>query len=205
MKKLLLVDATGYLFRAFFASRDFRSNDGHPTGALLFLVNMLRKLRAEAGADYEACIMDAPGGTFRNELSADYKKNRKEIDPDLVAQIAPAKEFIQAMGCPLICHPGVEADDVIATLVRQGVAAGMQVTIATGDKDLMQIVDSNVKIYDGMKGKIFDEKAVLEKFGVQTKQISDYLAICGDSSDNIKGVRKVGPKTAVKFLRNTVI
>ena len=198
--KLLLVDATGYLFRAFFASGDFRAEDGHPTGAMLFLINMLRKLRTEAGADYEACIMDAPGKTFRHEMSASYKAQRKELNPDLRAQIAPAKQFIEAMGWPLICESGVEADDVMATLARQGEAAGMEVLIASSDKDLMQIVNSNIRVYDSMKGKIFDENGVVEKFGVYPRQIADYLAICGDSADNIKGVDRVGPKTAMKLL-----
>ena len=198
--KLLLVDATGYLFRAFFASGDFRSADGHPTGALLLFVNMLRKLRKETGADYEACIMDASGKTFRHDIYPEYKANRPQINPDLKSQIEPSKEFVHALGCPLICHSGVEADDVIATLARQGASAGMDVIVASGDKDLMQIVDSKIKLYDGMKSKFFDENAVLEKYGVNPSQISDYLALCGDSSDNIKGVNKVGPKTAMKLL-----
>ena len=198
--RFLVVDATGYLFRAFHAAGDFRAADGTPTGAMFVLINMLRKLRQQWPAEREACVMDAPGKTFRHQLSPDYKANRPPLNPDLRAQIAPAKEFIAAMGWPLICHEGVEADDVIATLAEQGARDGMEVVIASGDKDLMQFVGGAVRVFDGMRDKLYDENAVREKFGVAPKQISDFLALCGDTSDNIRGVKKVGAKTAAKWL-----
>ncbi|MGI9307283.1 MAG: DNA polymerase I, partial [Gammaproteobacteria bacterium] len=198
--RLLLVDATGYLFRAFFAVRELRSKDGFPTGAIFGLANMLHKLRAQWPAERVACVMDAPGKTFRHELSPAYKANRPPLDEDLRVQIAPAKEFILAAGWPLVCESGVEADDVIATLAAQGRRAGMEIVVASGDKDLMQLVGGDAVLYDGLKDAVYDEDAVRKKFGVPPAQMADYLSLVGDSSDNIRGVEKVGAKTAAKWL-----
>ena len=198
--RLLLVDATGYLFRAFHAVRDLRTSSGAPSGAIYGLVNMLHKLHERWRADRIACVMDAPGKTFRHELSPEYKAHRPPLDENLRAQIAPAKEFIVARGWPLICTDGVEADDVIATLAAQGKKAGMEVVVASADKDLMQLVDGDVFLFDGLRDKIYDAAAVREKFGVPPEMLGDYLALVGDSSDNIRGVDKVGAKTAAKLL-----
>ena len=198
--KFLLVDGTSFLFRAFFASGDFRAADGQPTGALLFLVNMLRKLRNDWQPDRLLCVMDASGPTFRHELSPTYKGNRGALNPELRAQIAPAKEFITAMGWPLFCEPGVEADDVLATAAQQGAAHGWDVVVASNDKDLMQIVNDSIRLFDSMKNKIYDAAAVQDKFGVRPAQMADYLTLVGDTADNIKGVDKVGAKTAAKLL-----
>ncbi|MGU9951999.1 MAG: DNA polymerase I [Gammaproteobacteria bacterium WSBS_2016_MAG_OTU1] len=199
--RLLLVDATGYLFRAFYAIADIRTTSGAPTGAILGLMNMLTKLRGEYQADRIACIMDAPGKTFRHDMSPDYKANRPPLNPDLREQIEPAKQFIIASGWPLICQSGVEADDVIATLALQGASAGMEVIIASSDKDLMYLVgQGQIRLFDSMKEKSYDADAVIKKFGVAPERMADYLALVGDSSDNIRGVAKVGPKTAVKWL-----
>lgn len=198
--RLLLVDATGYLFRAFHAVRELRTQNGEPTGAIFGLVNMLHKLSEQYPSERIACIMDAPGKTFRHDISPDYKANRPPLDPELRVQIAPAKQFIAAAGWPLICQPGVEADDVIATFARHGKEAGMEILIASGDKDLMQLVDETTRVYDGIRGKMYDAAAVREKFGVAPAQIADYLALTGDASDNIRGVEKVGAKTAAKWL-----
>ena len=199
--RLLIVDATGYLFRAFHAVGDLRTAAGTPAGAIFGVVNMLQKLRVKYPAERTACVMDAPGKTFRHQLSPAYKANRPPIDPDLRVQIEPVKEFIAAMGWPLLCENGVEADDVIAALAVQGTAVNMEIIIASGDKDLMQFVGGNTRMYDGMKEKLYGEKEVQDKFGVLPSQISDFLSLVGDSSDNIRGVPKVGIKTAAKWLQ----
>ncbi|MDM5146928.1 DNA polymerase I [Candidatus Persebacteraceae bacterium Df01] len=198
--RLLIVDATGYLFRAFHAMGDFRTKEGVPTGAIYGLVNMLDKLQRDWPAQRVACVMDAAGKTFRHKMSSDYKANRPPLNPDLRTQIEPSKHFIAALGWPLLCETGVEADDVIATLVLQGQAAGMEVVIASADKDLMQLVNEKVSLFDGFKDKSYDSDGVREKFGVLPEQMADYLALTGDSSDNIRGVTKVGAKTAAKWL-----
>lgn len=199
--RLLLIDATGYLFRAFHAVGDLRTKNGKPSGALFGLVSMLQKLHQSQPADRCACVMDAPGKTFRHDISPQYKANRPPLNPDLREQIEPAKQFIKAAGWPLVCHRGVEADDAIATLAQQGKQLGMKITIASGDKDLMQLVDDNTRLYDGLRQKLYDQHAVFEKFGVAPEQMADFLALTGDSSDNIRGVDKVGPKTAAKWLQ----
>lgn len=203
--RLLIVDATGYLFRAFHAVIGMQTSKGRPTGAVFGLINMLRKLREVKPAERAVCVMDAPGKTFRHEIFPEYKAHRPPMDPALREQIEPAKDFIRAMGWPLICKKGVEADDVIATLAMQGKAAGMEVVIASSDKDLMQFVGGPVTMFaPGMRrgegDRTYDEKAVYEKFSVLPGQMADYLALTGDSSDNIPGVKTVGEKTAAKWL-----
>ena len=198
--RLLLIDATGYIFRAFHAVGDLRTQDGRPTGAIFGFINMLSKLRRSWPADRIACVTDVGGKTFRHDIDPRYKVNRPPLPPDLGAQFEPAKSFVKAMGWPLVSVAGVEADDVIATLAKRGAMAGWEVIIASGDKDLMQLVDECVSVYDGMKERLYDGKGVLEKFAVHPQQIADYLALVGDTSDNIAGVQKVGAKTAAKWL-----
>lgn len=203
--RALLVDTTGFLFRAFHAlggqmrlSRD----DGFPTGAIFVTLNMLRGLVERHPSARVACVMDAPGRTFREDIYPEYKANRDPMDKDLARQIEPIKRFIGAMGLRLACIPGVEADDVIATLRARALEAGMEVLIATGDKDLMQLVDARTLIVDNLRGeeRRYDEAGVLAKHGVRPDQVADFLALVGDTSDNIPGVEKVGPKTAAKWL-----
>ena len=198
--RLLLVDATGCLFRAFHASPDLRARDGTPTGAVFVLANILGKLRRRFPSELAACVMDAPGGTFRHEMYPDYKAHRPPMDEDLRAQIAPAAEFIRASGCPLLIVSGVEADDVIGTMALRAAAEKCEVIIASSDKDLMQLVGERVTMVDGLRDKTYDADAVREKFGVGPERMTDYLALVGDASDNIPGVKKVGAKTAAKWL-----
>ena len=198
--RLLLADVAGYLFRAFHAVGDLRTSGGLPTGAVFGIVSMLAKLRRQYPPDKVACVMDAPGKNFRHGIDPQYKANRPPINPDLAAQIPAAKAFIEASGWPLVCISGVEADDVIATLAKRGQKAGMEVIIASSDKDLMQLVGGGVVMYDSMRAKLYDEDGVREKFGVLPSAVADYLALVGDSSDNIRGVAKVGAKTAAKWL-----
>ena len=198
--RFLLIDATSYLFRAFHAMGDLRTAKGAPTGAIMGVLNMLHKIQEQYPSEYIACIMDAPGKTFRHHLSPDYKANRPPLNEDLRLQIEPLKSFIRAWGLPLICHPGVEADDVIATLAHQGQQSSMTILIVSADKDLMQLINDNLSLFDGYKNKIYDSNAVVDKFGVMPRQMGDYLALVGDASDNIRGVDKIGAKTAAKLL-----
>ena len=201
MKHLLLIDATAYLFRAFHAVGDLRTADGRPSGAIFGTLNMLSKLRQRHPGARIACVLDAPGKTFRHDLYDQYKATRKPTPEDIKPQMKVLPEFIAAWGLPLVCEPGVEADDVIATYARQAAEAGVEVMIASSDKDLMQLVeDGRIKLYDGMKDKNYDSKAVETKYGVPPALMGDYLALVGDTSDNIPGVTKVGAKTAVKWL-----
>jgi DNA polymerase-1 len=206
MKTLLLVDATSYLYRAFHAlSRaDLRNSKGEPTGAIYGVLNMLRRLQKDIPADYSACVFDARGKTFRAEIYPQYKANRPPIPEALAAQIAPLKEALAALGWPLVEVEGVEADDVIGTLAKQAEREGMRVIIASGDKDLAQLVNGSITIVnaDPRTGarEILDEAAVAAKFGVEPQRMTDYLALIGDSVDNVPGVEKVGPKTAAKWL-----
>jgi DNA polymerase-1 len=206
MKTLLLVDGSSYLYRAFHALQraDLRNRKGEPTGAIYGVINMLRRLQKEMPADYLACVFDARGKTFRDEVYPQYKANRPPMPEDLAAQIAPLKETIAALGWPLLEIEGVEADDVIGTLARQAEHAGLRVIIASGDKDLAQLVNPVITIEnaDPRTGEreILDEAGVANKFGVKPERMIDYLTLVGDSVDNVPGVEKVGPKTAVKWL-----
>lgn len=183
----------------------FRSNltnaRGEPTGAMYGVINMLRKLLQDIDADYMACVFDAKGGTFRDDLFADYKAQRESMPEDLAQQVKPLHEIIQAMGWPLLCVPGVEADDIIGTLAHQATKHGVHTIISTGDKDLAQLVSPQVELIDTMKDERLDEAGVVEKYGVRPDQIIDYLMLMGDTSDNIPGVPKVGPKTAQKWIQ----
>ncbi len=197
---VLLVDGSAYLYRAFHALPPLSTQDGQPTGAIFGVVNMLRKLVAQVQPQYVAVIFDAPGRTFRDDLYQDYKAQRPPMPDELKAQIEPLKQIITAMGLPLLSISGVEADDVIGTLTQQAQRAGHSVLIASGDKDMAQLVNAQVQLYDGMKELRLDVAAVEAKFGVPPARIIDLLALMGDSSDNIPGVAGVGPKTAVKWL-----
>ncbi|MDO4724222.1 MAG: 5'-3' exonuclease H3TH domain-containing protein, partial [Comamonadaceae bacterium] len=201
---LVLVDGSSYLYRAYHAMPDLRADPGNPaspaTGALRGMINMLQALRKEAPARYAACVFDTSGATFRDALYPDYKANRAPMPEDLRAQIAPIHEAVQALGWPLLAIDGVEADDVIATLATQAAAQGLQVLISSGDKDLAQLVDERITIYDTMSGKRRDAAGVLAEFGVPPERMIDFQTLVGDAVDNVPGVAKVGPKTAAKWL-----
>ncbi|MDR2451555.1 MAG: DNA polymerase I, partial [Candidatus Accumulibacter sp.] len=203
MPTLLLVDGSSYLYRAFHAMPDLRNTQGEPTGAIFGVLNMLRRLDADTRAQdvaYKACVFDAKGKTFRSDWYPEYKANRPPMADELVAQIAPIHAGVEALGWPIVSVEGVEADDVIGTLARRAAAQGWKVLVSTGDKDLAQLVDARVTLVNTMSNETLDEAGVLEKFGVPPARIVDYLALVGDAVDNVPGVAKVGPKTAVKWL-----
>ncbi len=199
-KTLLLVDGSSYLYRAFHALPDLRNRANEPTGAIYGVINMLRRLRKEVAADYIACVFDAKGKTFRDELYPDYKAHRPPMPDDLAAQIEPLNDCIRALGWPLLVIDGVEADDVIGTLAREAESRGMRTVISTGDKDLTQLVTPSVKLVNTMSNETLDRAGVLAKFGVPPERMLDYLTLIGDAVDNVPGVEKVGPKTAAKWL-----
>jgi len=198
---LLLVDGSSYLYRAFHALPDLRSPDGYPTGAMHGMVNMLRRLRADYPAAYIACVFDAKGKTFRDDMYPEYKATRASMPDDLRLQIEPIHEAVRAMGWPILMVDGVEADDVIGTLSVTAEKNGMDVIISTGDKDLAQLVTPKVTLINTMTNEKLDEPGVLAKFGVPPNRIIDYLTLIGDTVDNVPGVAKCGPKTALKWLQ----
>jgi DNA polymerase-1 len=202
LKRLLLVDASSYLYRAFHALPEFRSPAGEPTGAILGVVNMLRKLRQDFPSDYVAAVFDPKGKTFRDEIYPDYKATRQAMPEPLAAQIEPLLETVNALGWPVVIVDGVEADDVIGTLVKSAGKHGMESVISTGDKDLTQLVTDKVLWVNTMATPYekLDPAGVKAKFGVPPHLIIDYLALMGDAVDNVPGVEKVGPKTAAKLL-----
>jgi DNA polymerase-1 len=204
VKTLLLVDGSSYLYRAFHALPDLRNKRGEPTAAIYGMLNMLRRLQKDTHAEYTACVFDAKGKTFRDDLYPQYKATRAPMPDDLGVQIEPLHEILTAMGWPLLAIEGVEADDVIATLACAARQEGIDVVIATGDKDLAQLVCPGIRIENANprtgEREILDEAGVERKFGVKPERITDYLALIGDSVDNIPGVDKVGPKTAAKWL-----
>jgi DNA polymerase I len=201
MKTLLLLDGSSYLYRAYHALPDLRTAAGEPTGALRGFISMLRTLRQQVPADYLACVFDAKGKTFRDDLYAEYKANRAAMPEDLVAQIAPIHAATRALGWPVIEIEGIEADDVIGTLARYAAQHGLRTVISTGDKDLAQLVDEHTTLVNTMSGETLDVPGVEAKFGVPPTRIVDYLTLVGDSVDNVPGVEKVGPKTAAKWLQ----
>lgn len=198
---MVLIDGSYYLFRAFHAVRNLRNAKGEPTGAIYGFINMIKKHLGEGGPDYFGVVFDAKGGTFRNKLYPKYKANRPPMPDELVCQIQPLHDIIHAMGIPLLKVADVEADDVIATLSLKASKQGIKTIISTGDKDLAQIVNDNTHLINTMNDVYLDEEGVKNKFGVHPCAIIDYLILIGDSVDNIKGVSKVGPKTAVKWLK----
>ena len=199
---MLLIDGSSYLYRAYHAMPDLRSPDGFPTGAIHGMVAMMKWLRERYPAAHAACVFDASGPTFRDEWYPEYKANRAAMPDDLRAQIAPIHEVVGLLGWPVLTVPGIEADDAIGTLARRAAAAGHRVMISTGDKDLAQLVTPQVSLINTMAKppELLDEAGVLKKFEVPPARIVDYLTLIGDSVDNVPGVDKVGPKTAVKWL-----
>jgi DNA polymerase-1 len=200
MKTLLLVDGSSYLYRAYHALPDLRNKNGEPTGAVYGVLNMLRRLRKETAADYIACVFDAKGKTFRDDVYPEYKANRPPMPDEMTSQIEPLHACIRAMGWPLLVVEGVEADDVIGTLAREAGRKGVRTVISTGDKDIAQLVDGSVTLVNTMSNETLDRKGVEAKFGVPPDKMVDFQALVGDSVDNIPGVDKVGPKTAAKWL-----
>ena len=198
---LVLVDGSSYLFRAFHALPPLTNSKGQPTGAVYGVINMLNKLVAEYKPEHIAVVFDAKGKTFRNDMYKEYKANRPPIPDDLRSQIAPLHELVEALGFPMIIVPGVEADDVIGTYARQATEQKIDTLISTGDKDLAQLVNPHVTLINTMNNLVMDEAGVMNKFDVPPSAIIDYLALMGDTSDNIPGVPKVGPKTAAKWLK----
>ncbi len=198
---LVLVDGSSYLFRAFHALPPLTNSKGQPTGAVYGVINMLNKLVAEYKPEKIAVVFDAKGDTFRNDLYKAYKANRPPMPDDLRGQIAPLHELVEALGFPMIIVPGVEADDVIGTYARQATEQKIDTLISTGDKDLAQLVNPHVTLINTMNNLVMDEAGVMNKFDVPPSAIVDYLALTGDTSDNIPGVPKVGPKTAAKWLK----
>jgi len=201
VKTLLLVDASSYLYRAFHALPDLRNAAGEATGALYGVLNMLRRLQADHKADYLACVFDARGKTFRDDLYPEYKAQRPPMPPELSSQVEPLLESITALGWPLLQIEGVEADDVIGTLARQAEQKGIRTIISTGDKDLAQLVTPEITLVNTMSNERLDEAGVERKFGVPPARVLDYLTLVGDVVDNVPGVPKVGPKTAAKWLQ----
>ena len=201
-RPLLLVDGSSYLYRAFHVPNLQRltNSEGEPTGAVYGVINMLKSLLAEYDPELIAVVFDARGKTFRHEMYDQYKANRPSMPEELAAQVEPLHALVRAMGLPLLQVGGVEADDVIGTLATQASAAGMDTVISTGDKDMAQLVDPHVTLVNTMSNTTLDSQGVEEKFGVTPAQIVDFLALTGDSSDNIPGVPKCGPKTAAKWL-----
>ncbi len=199
-KRIVLVDGSSYLYRAFHAMPNLANSKGEPTGAVYGIVNMLRRLLREQDTPYFVVVFDAPGKTFRDRLYKEYKANRPPMPDDLRSQIEKVHAVIKALGLPLLSISDVEADDVIGTLARAASNHDMEAFIVSGDKDLAQLVGPGVTMCDSMKDVIYDEQGVQEKFGVPPDRIIDFLALVGDTSDNIPGVPKVGPKTAARWL-----
>ncbi|MDP9082665.1 MAG: DNA polymerase I [Pseudomonadota bacterium] len=199
-RKLILVDGSGYLYRAFHALPPLTNSKGEPTGAVLGVLNMLNKMMKEEKPDRIAIVFDSPGRTFRDDLFDQYKAHRAPMPDDLRSQVQPLYDSVAAMGLPLLRVPGVEADDVIGTLAKHGAAAGFNVLISTGDKDMAQLVGPQIELLNTMSNTRLDRIGVKAKFDVFPEQIIDYLALVGDSSDNIPGINGVGPKTAAKWL-----
>ncbi|MEY3771221.1 MAG: polymerase [Pseudomonadota bacterium] len=203
-KTLLLVDGSSYLYRAFHAMPDLRAVPGDPsspaTGAIRGMINMMERLRKDIPADFAVCVFDAKGPTFRDEIYPEYKQNRSPMPDDLRSQIQPIHELVRLMGWKVLDVPGVEADDVIGTLSAVGSSQGIEVVVSSGDKDLAQLVNEHITIIDTMNGKRRDLVGVQEEFGVPASLMLDYQILVGDTVDNVPGVQKVGPKTAVKLL-----
>ena len=196
----VLVDGSSYLFRAYYALPDLRNSKGEATGAIRGVISMIKKLEKDFPESLVVVVFDAPGRTFRDDLYEDYKANRSSTPDDLKEQIQPIKDLVVAMGFPLICMEGVEADDVIGTYALLASKAGQTVIISTGDKDMAQLVNQSVTLVNTMTETMMDRDGVIEKFAVPPELIIDYLALMGDTVDNIPGVPKVGPKTAAKWL-----
>ncbi len=199
-RKLWLVDGSSYLYRAFHALPPLSTSRGEPTGAVLGVLNMLNKLLKDESPELIAVVFDAPGRTFRDDLFEEYKSHRPPMPDDLRAQVQPLLDAVEDLGLPVLRIAGVEADDVIGTLAAQAARSGIHAVISTGDKDMAQLVCDQVTLVNTMTGSRLDRDGVKAKFDVHPEQIVDYLALTGDTSDNIPGIPKVGPKTAAKWL-----
>lgn len=202
MKTVLLVDGSNFLYRAFHGLPDLRTSAGEPTGAIKGFANMLRMIKSMIHPDYAACVFDAHGGTFRDEIYSEYKANRPPMPEDLACQVEPIFSMVKAQGWPFLQVPGIEADDVIGTLAKQAEKKGFKVFIATGDKDMSQLVTENVFILNTMTRQILDVDGVKAKYGVSPDKIIDYLSLMGDAVDNVPGITKCGPKTAAKWVND---
>ncbi len=200
IKELILVDGTSYLYRAYYAIKNLRTSQGEASNAIYGVINMLRKILKDTPNAYMAVIFDAAGKNFRDELYPDYKGTRKTTPNDLISQIEPLQQLIQAMGIPLLCYPGVEADDVIATLAKRAAEQDIYCLIYSSDKDLTQLVNDKIRMLDTVNNYFYDFQGVVNKYGVKPDQIVDYLTLIGDSVDNIPGVDGVGKVTAKKWL-----
>ena len=197
---IILIDGSSYLYRAFFACPPLTNSKGEPTGAIFGVVNMIRSLINQYDPTHIAVVFDASGGSFRNELYSEYKATREEMPENLRPQIEPIHTILKAMGLPLLCVDGVEADDVIGTLARQAEKENLEVLISTGDKDMAQLVSDKITLINTMNNTILDPEGVMKKFGVPPEKMIDYLALRGDTSDNIPGVPGIGEKTALNLL-----
>ena len=197
---IILIDGSSYLYRAFFACPPLTNAKGEPTGAIFGVINMIRSLINQYNPTHIAVVFDAKGGSFRNEIYSEYKATREAMPENLRPQIEPIHTILKAMGLPLLCIEGVEADDVIGTLARQAERENLDVLISTGDKDMAQLVSDKITLINTMNNSVLDPKGVMDKFGVPPEKIIDYLALRGDSSDNIPGVPGVGEKTAQSLL-----
>ena len=200
MTKVLLIDGSNYLFRAYHALPALTTSAGEPTGAMKGFLGMLSRVQTMTKPDLAAIVFDAPGKTFRHEMYPDYKANRPPMPDDLRVQIEPLKAIVRELGWPLVCVSGIEADDVIGTLATRAAAQGMDVVVATGDKDLSQLVNERIVILNTMNTKLYDREGVKEKYGVYPERIIDYLALMGDKVDNVPGIAGCGPKTAAKWV-----
>ncbi|WP_029654447.1 DNA polymerase I [Marinobacter daepoensis] len=198
---VVLVDGSSYLFRAYHALPPLTTSKNHPTGAIKGVISMLRRIEQDFPGSKTVVVFDAKGKTFRHEMYEEYKANRPPMPDDLAMQIEPIHNIVRAMGLPLLVVPGVEADDVIGTLAHEATSKGIDVVVSTGDKDMAQLVSDHVTLINTMTETAMDREGVIEKFGVTPEQIIDYLALVGDKVDNIPGVNKCGPKTAVKWLQ----
>ena len=201
-KRLILVDGSSFLFRAYHGVPPLTNAQGEPTNAVYGVSNMLRRLITDYQSDYVTVVFDAPGKTFRNDLYQDYKAHRPPMPDDLRVQIEPLHHLIRAMGLPLIMEADVEADDVLGALAQYAAVQGFNVVISTEDKDMAQLVTEQITLENTMTNTRMDIQGVIDKFGVKPEQIIDYLALMGDTSDNIPGIPKVGPKTAAKWLQH---
>ena len=200
MKRLVLVDGSSYVYRAFYALPPLTSPKGEPTGAVYGFIRMIAKLMNELNPEYIAVVFDHPGKTFRHEEFKEYKATRKETPAELKVQIPRIKEILKLWGIKILEIPGYEADDIIATLAKKAEKESFEVIVVTPDKDMLQLVDDKVKVLNPVNDQIFDREKVKQKYGVYPEQFVDYLAIIGDPVDNITGVHGVGPKTAQKLL-----
>jgi len=197
---VILIDGSSYLYRAYHALPPLMNSKNQPTGAIRGVISMIKKILSDHPSSPLAVIFDAKGKTFRHEMYKEYKANRPPMPEDLVKQIEPINSIIKALGIKLLSVEGVEADDVIGTLANEASKLGLYTIISTGDKDMTQLVNEHIRVVNTMSGELLDENGVERKFGVKPELIIDYLSLVGDTSDNVPGIEKVGPKTAVKWL-----